>query len=54
MRFEILGSSGALPAPRPACTCATCVEARSKGAPYARTGPSYFLHGSNILEDTAL
>jgi len=28
------------------------VEARAKGPPYARAGPSYFLHGPNVLFDT--
>jgi phosphoribosyl 1,2-cyclic phosphate phosphodiesterase len=29
-----------------------CVEAREKGTPYARTGPSTFVHGPDILFDT--
>lgn len=38
--------------PRPGCTCSVCVEARAKGAPYARTGPSVFVHGPDVLIDT--
>ena len=52
MRIEILGSGGATPAPRPGCTCRVCVEARERGAPYARTGPSVFVHGPDLLFDT--
>ena len=52
MRIEILGSGGAIPTPRPGCTCRVCVEAREKGVPYRRTGPSLFLHGPDILFDT--
>jgi len=29
-----------------------CVEAREKGPPYARTGPSVFVHGPDVLIDT--
>ena len=32
--------------------CRVCVEARAKGGRYARTGPSTFVHGPNILFDT--
>ena len=49
---EILGSGGAVTIPRPGCTCRVCVEARAKGAPYARTGPSVFVHGPDVLIDT--
>ena len=52
MRVEVLGSAGAVTTPRPSCSCHVCVEARAKGPPYARTGPSYFLHGPNVLIDT--
>jgi phosphoribosyl 1,2-cyclic phosphate phosphodiesterase len=52
MRVEILGSGGAATIPRPGCACRVCVEARERGAPYARTGPSTFVHGPNILFDT--
>ena len=52
MKVEILGSGGATTTPRPGCTCRVCVEARAKGLPYARTGPSVFVHGPNIVFDT--
>jgi phosphoribosyl 1,2-cyclic phosphate phosphodiesterase len=52
MRVQILGSGGATTTPRPGCNCRVCVEAREKGVPYARTGPSVFVHGPNIVFDT--
>ena len=52
MRVEILGSGGAVTIPRPGCGCRVCVEARKLGAPYARTGPSVFVHGPDVLIDT--
>lgn len=52
MRIEVLGSGGATTTPRPGCTCRICVEAREKGVPYARTGPSVFVHGPNVVFDT--
>lgn len=52
MQIEILGSGGAVTIPRPLCDCRICVEARQKGIPYSRTGPSIFVHGPNILIDT--
>ena len=38
--------------PKPLCTCNLCKEARKKGAPYERTGPSAFIHDENLLIDT--
>jgi phosphoribosyl 1,2-cyclic phosphate phosphodiesterase len=52
MRVEFLGTGGALPPPRPLCDCAVCVQARRLGVPYARTSPSLFVHGPNVLIDT--
>lgn len=52
MKVEILGSAGAIATPRPGCSCRVCVEARERGVPYARTGPSLFLHGPDLLFDT--
>ena len=52
MRVEILGSGGATTTPRPGCTCRVCTEARERGVPYARTGPSVFVHGPNVVFDT--
>ena len=52
VRVEILGSGGAATIPRPGCRCRVCVEARAKGGRFARSGPSTFVHGPNILFDT--
>jgi phosphoribosyl 1,2-cyclic phosphate phosphodiesterase len=52
MRVEILGSAGALPTPRPGCSCHVCAGARDRGIPYARSGPSAFVHGPDVLLDT--
>ena len=38
--------------PKPLCQCRICQEAREKGVPYERTGPSAFLHDINLLIDT--
>jgi phosphoribosyl 1,2-cyclic phosphate phosphodiesterase len=38
--------------PKPLCQCRICEEARTKGTPYARTGPSAFIHDENLLIDT--
>lgn len=38
--------------PIPLCSCRVCQEAREKGIPYSRTGPSSFLHDINLLIDT--
>ncbi len=48
----MLGSGGATTTPRPGCDCRVCGEARVKGVPYVRTGPSVFVHGPNVLFDT--
>lgn len=52
MKWTILGSGGCLVIPRPLCHCRVCSEAREKGIPYSRTGPSAFLHDINLLIDT--
>jgi phosphoribosyl 1,2-cyclic phosphate phosphodiesterase len=52
MKVQILGSGGSFTIPRPGCKCRICKEARKKGLPYSRTGPSLFVHGPNILIDT--
>lgn len=52
MRFEILGSGGAITVPRPGHHGRYNDEAREKGVPYQRRGPSVFIHGPNILFDT--
>jgi len=38
--------------PKPLCQCAVCQEARQKGIPYVRSGPSAFLHDIGLLIDT--
>ena len=45
MKIEFLGSGGAITIPQPCCDCAICREARERGVPYSRTGPSVFVHG---------
>ncbi len=52
IEIEILGSAGAVPTPRALCPCPVCSEALEKGPPFSRCGPSYFIHGPNILIDT--
>ena len=38
--------------PKPLCECRVCREARYKGVPYERTGPSAYLRDANLLIDT--
>ncbi|MBL7061270.1 MAG: hypothetical protein ISS54_00850 [Dehalococcoidia bacterium] len=52
MKWTILGSGGCAVIPKPLCQCRVCREARKKGVPYARAGPSVFLHDINLLVDT--
>jgi len=52
MKWTILGSGGCAVIPKPLCQCPICQEAREKGIPYARSGPSAFLHDINLLIDT--
>lgn len=52
LRVEFLGTAGAIPTPRPLCSCAVCVQARERGLPYTRSGPSIFIHGPDVLIDT--
>ncbi|MFO7984554.1 MAG: MBL fold metallo-hydrolase [Desulfatiglandaceae bacterium] len=52
MELTILGSGGCMVIPKPLCKCRVCTEARVKGRPYERTGPSSFLHDENLLIDT--
>jgi phosphoribosyl 1,2-cyclic phosphate phosphodiesterase len=52
MKWTILGSGGCAVIPKPLCQCRICREAREKGVPYARAGPSAFLHDINLLIDT--
>ena len=52
MKWTILGSGGCMAIPKPLCQCEVCREAREKGVPYARAGPSAFVHDINLLIDT--
>lgn len=52
MKWTILGSGGCMVIPKPLCRCRVCREARDRGIPYARAGPSAFLHDINLLIDT--
>ena len=52
MKWTILGSGGCMVIPKPLCRCRVCHEAREKGIPYSRAGPSSFLHDINLLIDT--
>lgn len=51
MELTILGSGGCMVIPKPLCRCRVCEEARTKGRPYERTGPSSFLHDEHLLID---
>lgn len=52
MKLTILGSGGCMVIPKPLCDCRVCKEARVKGIPYERSGPSSFIHNENLLIDT--
>ncbi|MCR4438238.1 MAG: MBL fold metallo-hydrolase [bacterium] len=52
MLIEFLGTGGATTIPRPLCSCRVCAQARERGVPYSRSGPSLFIHGPDILIDT--
>jgi len=52
MKWSILGSGGCTVIPKPLCQCRVCREARQKGVPYARAGPSAFFHDIHLLIDT--
>lgn len=52
LKVEFLGTAGALPIPRPFCACRVCADARERGVPYTRSGPSLFIHGPDVLVDT--
>ncbi|WP_019241182.1 MULTISPECIES: MBL fold metallo-hydrolase [Bacillus] len=53
MKIEFLGTGGAMTIPRPLCSCRVCEEARVKGVPFSRSGPSLFVHEANLLFDTS-
>ncbi|RLE41756.1 hypothetical protein DRJ48_04950 [Candidatus Woesearchaeota archaeon] len=52
MEIIILGSGGFQTIPKPCCQCRVCAEARIKGPPYSRNGPSIFLKDINAIFDT--
>ena len=52
MKITILGSGGFQTIPRPLCQCKICKEAREKGTPYSRNGPSIYIHGADAIIDT--
>ena len=52
MQIGILGSGGAITTPVVGCHCRVCTEARERGVPYSRMGPSLFVHGPDLLIDT--
>jgi len=51
MKFNILGSGGVVPPPRPGCSCKICKEAREKGIPYYRTGTCLYNYDAKLLFD---
>ncbi len=51
MKFNLLGTSGVAPIPRPTCNCEVCNEASIKGIPYKRTGPSLYNYDASLLFD---
>ncbi|MDM5156457.1 MBL fold metallo-hydrolase [Bacillus sp. DX1.1] len=52
MKIEFLGTGGAIPIPRPGSYSKVSKEAREKGVPYSRMGPSVFVHDLRLLIDT--
>jgi len=52
MKVTIMGSGGCSPIPKPLCQCKICKEARLKGRPFSRSGPSLFIHDLKALIDT--
>ena len=51
MKFLVTGSGGALRIPNATCRCATCAEARARGAPYRRFGQSLYSRDLAALVD---
>ncbi|MDR1703694.1 MAG: MBL fold metallo-hydrolase [Clostridiales bacterium] len=52
MKFIVTGSGGCVCTPKPLCQCPVCVEARTKGFPYARCGCGLYLEDIALLVDT--
>ncbi|MBU2550589.1 MAG: hypothetical protein KKB20_19430 [Proteobacteria bacterium] len=51
MELTVLGSGGCMVIPKPLCRCRVCEEARTKGEPYRRTGPSAYIREAGLLID---
>lgn len=51
MKFTILWSWGAIPTPRPFCTCDVCNKARTIGEPYKRNSSAFYVHDIKTLVD---
>jgi len=51
MKLKVIGSSGALPFPKPNCSCSDCKKAGENGIPYERISSSLFVY-PDILIDT--
>lgn len=52
MNIKVLGSGGFLPIPRATCSCRICLQARKKGLPYQRRGPSFYIKEISAVFDT--
>lgn len=52
MKIIITGSGGCVCTPKPLCDCHVCTEARVKGHPYMRYGPSLYIEDAALLIDT--
>lgn len=52
MEITILGSGGFQTIPRPLCQCRICKEARERGIPYSRNGPSIYIKELKAIFDT--
>lgn len=51
LTLTILGSSGAMPTPRPFCDCKTCEKARKEGEPYRRNSSSLLIDEIDTVID---
>ncbi len=52
MKSIILGSGGVVPPPRPGSNLEISRQAKERGIPYARTGPSFYIEDASLLFDT--
>ena len=51
MELLLLGSGGVIPPPKPGCDCKVCIEARTKGIPFRRSGCALFVKDADLLFD---